>query len=163
MATRIKIDYSRYINRMSGLVDKLAPFFKVMGGKIAQEAHRFVTSATPPTRPGRTDIKKLWVVDQTREGTIESYIVRNTYSNPDVITFFEEGTRPHRIKPKNARRLHFVTYEGDEVYAKLVHHPGTPAYHMVEQAQRETNLIVDRYVELTLTTLNRVLDLGGRI
>lgn len=40
--------------------------------------------------------------------------------------FVEDGTSPHIIVPVNAKALHFFI-QGDEVFAKKVHHPGMPA------------------------------------
>lgn len=58
-------------------------------------------------------------------------------------TFVEEGTAPHEIRPRNASVLRFLggsgrisqpgpnqriaTRAGGVVFAKVVHHPGTPA------------------------------------
>ncbi|GAA0403062.1 hypothetical protein GCM10009530_63810 [Microbispora corallina] len=37
----------------------------------------------------------------------------------------EYGTKPHIIRPRNAKALHWVDEHGDDVFARLVHHPGT--------------------------------------
>lgn len=44
--------------------------------------------------------------------------------------FVREGTPPHEIRPKKAKALHFM-YEGKDVFAMKVNHPGTRAnpYH----------------------------------
>lgn len=38
--------------------------------------------------------------------------------------FLEEGTRPHIIRPVRAKALRFEV-DGEVVFARLVHHPGT--------------------------------------
>lgn len=38
--------------------------------------------------------------------------------------YVRDGTRPHVITPKNAKMLRFVV-NGQVVYARMVHHPGT--------------------------------------
>lgn len=48
------------------------------------------------------------------------------------ITYLNDGTPPHVIEAKNARFLRFKQ-GGKWVYRKMVHHPGTPAFHMLEQ------------------------------
>lgn len=35
----------------------------------------------------------------------------------------EEGTKPHEIRPVDANVLHF-TIDGEDIFTKLVHHPG---------------------------------------
>ena len=42
-------------------------------------------------------------------------------------TFVHEGTKPHVILPKSAKALHWINGEGQSVFAKSVHHPGTKA------------------------------------
>jgi hypothetical protein len=161
--TNITIDYEVARRKLTTVSAKLGPFFRIMARKVAGEALRIVKMYTPPTSPGRTNIKELWMMETTREGTAEIYTIANTYQkNPDVILFFEEGTVPHIIRPRKCKRLRFFI-EGQEIFSKLVHHPGTPAYHMVEQAQRETDYIINQYVDLTLKTLNEVLEAGGKI
>lgn len=44
-----------------------------------------------------------------------------------------DGTPPHVIEPVNAKALHWKTPDGEDVFARRVNHPGTPAVHMVEQ------------------------------
>jgi HK97 gp10 family phage protein len=45
-------------------------------------------------------------------------------SMPDYALYVEFGTAPHIIRPKNAKALHWQT-GGKDVFAKIVHHPGT--------------------------------------
>ena len=47
--------------------------------------------------------------------------------------FVEFDTKPHLIKPKNKRALSFVV-NGQRVYARVVHHPGTTAQQFVRPA-----------------------------
>jgi len=161
--TTVKVNYEVARRKLTAVSEKLGPFFRIMARKVAGEALRIVKMYTPPTAPGRTNIKELWMMEETKQGTAEIYTIMNTYQkNPDVILFFEEGTVPHIIRPRRCKRLRFFI-EGEEIFSKLVHHPGTPAYHMVEQAQKETDSLIDQYVDLTLKTLNEVLVAGGKI
>lgn len=68
------------------------------------------------------------------------FTVRSAAKGGDYV---EDGTRPHVIRPRNARALRFqggggristaspnqriATRSGGVVFAKVVHHPGTPA------------------------------------
>lgn len=45
-------------------------------------------------------------------------------ANADYSADLEYGTKPHVIEPKNAKALHFKK-DGKDVFAKIVHHPGT--------------------------------------
>lgn len=47
-----------------------------------------------------------------------------------------DGTRPHLIRPKNAKALRFRV-DGKVVYAKVVRHPGTRARPFLDRALRE--------------------------
>jgi len=44
-----------------------------------------------------------------------------------VGTYLEQGTRPHIIRPVRAKALRFEV-NGEVVFARLVHHPGTRPY-----------------------------------
>ena len=47
-----------------------------------------------------------------------------------------DGTKPHIIRPKNAKALAFKI-GGRVVFAKVVHHPGTKAQPFLDRALRE--------------------------
>lgn len=60
--------------------------------------------------------------------------------NPvEYAPYIEEGTRPHVIRPRRAQTLRFVV-GGRVVYAKVVHHPGTKARHVLARAVREVGV-----------------------
>lgn len=48
--------------------------------------------------------------------------------------WLEDGTKAHIIRPRNAKVLKFKGRAGKMVYAKQVHHPGTPAFHVLGTA-----------------------------
>jgi len=48
--------------------------------------------------------------------------------------FLEEGTKAHTIRPRSAKVLKFRGRGGKMVYAREVHHPGTPALHVLGTA-----------------------------
>lgn len=54
----------------------------------------------------------------------------------DYAQAVNDGTRPHVIRPRNARVLRFVV-GGQVVYAKFVNHPGTRANPFLDRALRE--------------------------
>lgn len=57
-------------------------------------------------------------------------------SNVEYAPMVHDGTRPHIIRPRNARALRFVV-GGQVVYARVVHHPGTAARPFLDRALRE--------------------------
>lgn len=57
-------------------------------------------------------------------------------SNVEYASYVHDGTRPHIIRPRNARALRFVV-GGQVVYARVVHHPGTAARPFLDRALRE--------------------------
>ena len=57
-------------------------------------------------------------------------------SDVEYATYVNDGTRPHTIRPRNARALRFVV-GGEVVYARVVHHPGTRAKPFLDRALRE--------------------------
>jgi hypothetical protein len=52
--------------------------------------------------------------------------------------FVEKGTGPHFIEPVSGSCLAFEAGEGNLVFTRLVHHPGTRANPFVERAAAET-------------------------
>lgn len=57
-------------------------------------------------------------------------------SNVEYAAYVNDGTRPHIIRPRNARALRFMV-GGQVVYARVVHHPGTRANPFLDRALRE--------------------------
>lgn len=58
-----------------------------------------------------------------------------TKSGRALAPLIEKGTRPHVIRPRRAKVLAFVV-DGRRVFSRLVHHPGTKAYRIMERAVR---------------------------
>ena len=62
----------------------------------------------------------------TASGDIKSY---------SILEVLEYGSPPHIIEPVNAQVLHFTTRSGEEIFARVVHHPGTRPYSMVRRTR----------------------------
>lgn len=58
-------------------------------------------------------------------------------NNSKVAAFVEFGTRPHIIVPRKAMVLSWAGDAGQQVFARMVRHPGTRAYRVLERAVRE--------------------------
>jgi hypothetical protein len=64
-----------------------------------------------------------------------------------------DGTKPHTIKAKNKKTLHFVTH-GAERFPRLVHHPGTkPDRFLTDAFRRQRPLIDARMHEAVKTAI----------
>lgn len=50
--------------------------------------------------------------------------------------YLEKGTRPHLILPRRGQFLRFTGKSGAIVFARVVHHPGTKPYRIMERALR---------------------------
>lgn len=60
-----------------------------------------------------------------------------TVSTTDkIFGYVDEGTKPHIIRPKRAKILHF-SVGGAEVFTSIVHHPGTKAQKHSERIARK--------------------------
>ena len=124
------VDYQLYKKKMGLLANKLVPFAEITTKQLAEIAKKMIEQKTGETAIGATDLKDLWVIDHTRKQSIEEFVIRNTYSNQDVILWREMGTKPHEITPKNKKFLHFFIGNA-EIFTKLVKHPCTKAYGMI--------------------------------
>jgi len=155
---KLRIDAAMFEKKMGAVGTRAIPFARESFKKFAVEAYRAVKMYTPPTRSGRTKIKDLWKMQFSRRGTIESYIIKNIYPNQDVILWMEEGTPPHIIRPKKPGGiLRWIDEDtGQEMFARLVHHPGTPAYRMVYHAEREMNIRIDYYIAQTFALCDKL-------
>lgn len=83
----------------------------------------------------------LWYIGRENIGKDVSYevVVENDYSDPShekhvVLAAMEKGSVPHIIRAKNAKALKFQGRNGETVFAKQVHHPGTDPHWMVLKA-----------------------------
>ncbi len=154
----LKIDAGMFRKHAEAIGTDVIPFARRAFQLFAVEAHKAVKLYTPPTRRGRTKIKNLWEMTYSRRGTIESYIIKNTYPNQDVILWMEEGTPPHIIRPKKPGGLLVWVDDdtGETIRAKLVNHPGTPAFQMIYHAEREMNFRINYYIQQTFKMVDKM-------
>ncbi len=63
-------------------------------------------------------------------------VVGNTINihMPEYAFCVEFGTAPHIIRAVNAKALHWKTSAGTDVFAKVVHHPGTEPFPFIRMA-----------------------------
>lgn len=140
---RFKIDKRLFIAKIRGVGTKVIPYIKSDIRDLAQWAFGEVKTRTPETTSGRTEIKDLWEMTESKSAAREMFVIKNLYPDQDVLIYMEEGTPPHIITPqKSGGFLHFLI-QGDEIFTRLVRHPGTPAYKMVGSVEAELRSKVD--------------------
>lgn len=78
-----------------------------------------------------------------------SPMVGRVASSLGYVTILEEGSRPHVIRPRNAKVLAFPS-GGRTVFARSVNHPGTRGYHAfrdgVASSVRAVEAIIARHL-----------------
>lgn len=152
------VNANEYYRKMGAIAKKVVPYVSVTMEILAKKALVIVEAHTPPTRAGRTKIRALWKMQYSRKGTIERYLIKNIYKNQDVIMFMEEGTPQHEIRPRHKKALRFIDEDTKEVvFTKLVRHPGTPAFHMVAQTQKEVGYLLDWYIKQTFKMVDNLV------
>jgi len=158
IAAKLQIDMAMFERKTKNIGTKVIPYARVAFKKLAGWAFLTLKAHTPPTRRGRTKIKELWKMRLTRRGTIENFIIKNMYPNQDVILFMEEGTKPHVIRAKPGGVLAWKDEDtGQDMFARIVHHPGTPAFHMVAQTEKEVNIKIDYYIRQTFKMTDKLV------
>lgn len=150
-------DMRQFARKMGAIGNKVIPYVRVTMGELAEYARQTAARYTPPTRSGRAKIRDMWKARHSRKAAVESYIIENMYKDQNVLMYFEYGTQPHIIKAKGTAPLHWIDEDtGEDVFARIVHHPGTPAYQMIAHAERETNIKWNNYIRSTLKMVDTV-------
>ncbi len=154
------IEYSLYEKKMGDLYKKLLPYSRVVFGRLAEWALENVKAETPDTKTG-TDIRGMWQIDHSKTAKRERFIIQNIYPKQEIILFFEEGTKPHTIRAKNAPYLIFFWETQNRwVKVKSVKHPGTPAYRMLAKTDEKLMPKIDMYIKGTIEHAKRIMAQG---
>lgn len=111
---------------------------KRVAEQIAAQAARTVNVRSGDTRDSIAVVKSFsWRGPQWR-----------VVVNDPVGQFLELGTRPHKIRARNAKVLRFEV-GGRVVYARVVNHPGTKATHFLAKATRQVAIANGYNVRIT--------------
>jgi len=158
----VTFDWSVLEQKLGVMRDRMLPYVRETFRAFAEFGLDQIKMHTPETSPGRTKIKDLWIIDESPSERITRFIIRNTYSDPRVILWFEEGTKPHDIPVGRFGFLHFVDDMGDDVYTrKTVKHPGTVAWHMAQLTKADLATRINNYVQTTLNSLTSMVQKGA--
>lgn len=101
--------------RLQALAQTLPSVIEPANAAIVEEVHSGIEAAYGP------HLGKRW--DVTSEAT-EIFAEVRAFSTDPYVLGYEFGTRPHSIRPRRARVLHFSD-QGVEVFTRHVSHPGT--------------------------------------
>jgi len=159
--TQMGVDYSLWKTKVSLLNSQLIPFAKVTARQVAEVALEMIKDRTPNTKTG-TDIRSMWELSESKKVTETTFIISNTYQPEEVILYFEVGTEPHIIESKGNYALHFW-WLGKEIYARKVHHPGTPAYRMIGQTEEYIRPKMDWWERQQTSLLSKIMNKKGVI
>jgi len=138
-----KIDERLFIAKIRGVGTKVIPYIKSDIRDLAEWAFGEIKKRTPETSSGRTVIKDLWTIAKTATAAREQFVIANLYYDQDVLMYIEKGTPPHVITPQKLGGLLHFFIGGNEIFTRLVKHPGTPAHHMVGSVRAELRSKVD--------------------
>ncbi len=111
------------LGNLQPLLNRLRPALEWAVDELAATAANVMTDLAPE-RTGR--LRASIRIDRR---PLMAIIGPTTY----YAKYVELGTRPHIIRPRRARFLHFWIGER-EIFAKVVHHPGTRPQLFVKRA-----------------------------
>ena len=140
---QLRMDARLFEAKIRGAGTKVIPYVKADIRDLAKWAFKEIKVRTPKSAPGRTEIKNLWKMATTANVAREQFVIENLYPDEDVLMYMEEGTVPHVIKPQKPGGLLHFFIGGDEIFTRLVKHPGTPAYEMVGGVEVELRSKID--------------------
>lgn len=113
-------DLDRFVRDLSKAPEKTENLAKVVVKKIAFDT---VAGAQSRVRVDTGNLKNSIGQDFTEDGMgFEAGPTANYGAD------IEYGTRPHEIKARNAKTLHYVDGDGLDHFPKRVWHPGTAPY-----------------------------------
>jgi hypothetical protein len=86
------------------------------------------------------DAVKMWRRPPVFRGYVRlsgNKIYISVGTTDEIFGFVDQGTKPHIIKPVNAKMLHWKDESGEDHFAKEVHHPGFKGRHITDQIEKE--------------------------
>lgn len=139
-AVRIQFKGLKELRARVEAIDDLGPFMRDVALAMVEEQKRLA-----PVKTG--NLRRSINVGRISARSAES-IARANYA-----AYVEYGTRPHEIRPRNARVLSWKK-GGQRIFARRVQHPGTRAQpFMIPGAQKAVNS--ERIRDLIVNLWNR--------
>lgn len=132
------------LKKVEDVFEKVSQVYDVLAERTAK-AIRDEAANLSPVRTGK--LMASWNYVKISDGR---YVVG---SRMFYAPYLEFGTRPHVIRPKQARALRFEV-DGEVVYARYVHHPGIKPMGFVRKAIK---LVKDRFRSFASNIVRNVL------
>jgi len=139
LTAEIEVPWTDIDKALKGVKGKeFSTFYSKGVDSLSKQALVWLKEKTPRSAPkigwggrfGRGHLADFWSRDVTKEmGLIREIVLRNVAPHSHVLAYLEYGTRPHIIRGRPI--LRFVTEDGEVVYTRVVHHPGTPPLRIV--------------------------------
>ena len=131
----------RYTPNQSGIEQVLFSPNGITGAHVQQVANRVAASAKARVGVKSTDLRATIRAGPTpvRRGKGLTIEVVAGGDGVNYALWHHEGTRPHVIRPRNARVLRFQV-GGATVFATRVNHPGTRPNRYLTDALRDAGL-----------------------
>lgn len=137
------------------LVDDLRSRIEALGDMAAERANDLTPRSDGPgphiadgweareiDSPGALIAVEVSNYDERANEPIELEDGRTT----TLLHILEYGSQAHEIRPKDAKALRFEV-DGETVFTKLVHHPGTKPYAMFGITVTETGVLFRRTID----------------
>lgn len=137
MDIKVEIDQSE-LRKLLKNIDKYGQHIKrQVQNEIVYTAQEIRTESQMRVPVDTSRLKKSAYVNMKRNRLGAEIGYRTKYAAP-----VEFGSRPHVIRPKNAKVLSWKPKGGGRVFAKVVNHPGTkPRPFLMPAFERQTRLM----------------------
>jgi len=149
-----------FVRKLGLLGEQMGPMVSKAGRELAMEGYRSVVKLTGETAQGRTDLEHMWEIKNSKRASQEEFIIRNLYPDQDVVMFREVGTKPHLITPREGYGALRFSIGGEEIFTRVVKHPGTRAHRMVGDTELFLQGRVSFYVDETYRQVDKLTKAG---
>ena len=153
VVTNLTENITRFMNSR----DKVNTAIRSTGLEIAKEQGSWIVDQTPEvTGAAREAVEVRVDYDDSNVG-----VAVGVFANLDVAPhweWLEGGALPHEIRPTNADALLFESSEANEVFAKVVNHPGYAGKFIFQHARELWTSRFEQYKEKFLQAFHDIFD-----
>lgn len=121
-----------------------------------------VSEGANEARRGHTFRNRTGALEQSIVGQFVGWKGNEVYGRISArkayASYVDGGTRPHEIRIRRARWLHWEEPQGDHHFAKVVQHPGTSPRPFMHLAYYKAERVVVREIEVGIAFAQEILD-----